>query len=112
MASSITFRGNAEDDGLVVSERPVGELEILDFETLNEVIMAINVTDRGDTGCAYYVAREEKLYFMEDLQLGGADVVDSRKSPRNFTLGAIVKLTRGSQGLHQPDRSAHQYKVQ
>lgn len=39
--------------------------------------MAVNLTDRGTVGCAYYVAREEKLYFMEDLKLGGVDIVDS-----------------------------------
>lgn len=42
--------------------------------------MAVNVTDRGSVGCAYYVARDEKLYFMEDLQLGGGDTVDNRQS--------------------------------
>lgn len=41
--------------------------------------MAVHVTDQGSVGCVYYVAREHKLYFMEDAQLGGADVVDLRK---------------------------------
>lgn len=50
----------------------------LDLDVLQEVIMAVDVTDRGSVGCAYYVAREEKLYMMEDIQLGGADMVDSR----------------------------------
>lgn len=43
----------------------------------NEVIMAVNLTDRGTVGCAYYAARDEKLYFMEDAQMGGADIVDA-----------------------------------
>jgi DNA mismatch repair protein MSH5 len=50
-----------------------------DLDLLEEVVLATNVTDRGSVGCAYYVAREEKLYFMEDIQLGGADIVDSLK---------------------------------
>lgn len=50
-----------------------------DDETAQEVFMAVNVTDRGSVGCAYYVAREHKLYFMEDAQLGGADIVDLRE---------------------------------
>ena len=50
-----------------------------DLDHLNEVIMAVNMTDRGIVGCAYYVARDEKLYFMEDATLGGPDIVDSRK---------------------------------
>ena len=50
-----------------------------DPELLNEVIMAVNVTDRGTVGCAYYAARTEKLYFMEDLKFGGPDIVDACK---------------------------------
>jgi len=40
--------------------------------------MAANLTERNTVGCAYYVAREEKLYFMEDFKLGGANIVDQR----------------------------------
>jgi DNA mismatch repair protein MSH5 len=47
---------------------------------LSEVIMAVNLTDRGAIGCAYYVAQTETLYFMEDVQMGDADMVDSCKS--------------------------------
>ncbi|KAL6704002.1 hypothetical protein ACN47E_008853 [Coniothyrium glycines] len=46
-------------------------------DTLNEVIMSIDLTPRGSVGCCYYVAREEILYFMEDIQFGDVDVVDS-----------------------------------
>jgi hypothetical protein len=46
-------------------------------ETLNEVIMAVDMTPRGTVGCCYYVARAEKLFFMEDIQLGDVDVVDA-----------------------------------
>ncbi|KAL9092316.1 MAG: hypothetical protein Q9165_004490 [Trypethelium subeluteriae] len=49
-----------------------------DADVLNEVVMAVDVRDRGDVGCCYYVARDEKLYFMEDVKLGGVDVVDAR----------------------------------
>lgn len=41
--------------------------------------MAINVRERGTVGCAYYVAREEKLYCMEDVKLGGAEIVQACK---------------------------------
>jgi len=47
-------------------------------ETLIEVIMAVDMTPRGTVGCCYYVARDEKLYFMEDIQCGDVDVIDSR----------------------------------
>ncbi|GAB7338813.1 hypothetical protein MBLNU457_5511t2 [Dothideomycetes sp. NU457] len=48
-------------------------------DSLNEIVMAVNVQSRGTVGCAYYVAQEERLYFMEDVTLGGADVVEALK---------------------------------
>ena len=50
-----------------------------DMEMRSEVIMAVTLTERGTVGCAYYVARDEKLYFMEDVQMGGPDVIDARE---------------------------------
>lgn len=47
------------------------------LDALNEVIMAVDLRERGTVGCCYYVAREEKLYFMEDVKFGGLDVVDT-----------------------------------
>jgi DNA mismatch repair protein MSH5 len=41
--------------------------------------MAVDLTPRGTVGCCYYVAKDEKLYFMEDIQFGEVDIVDSRK---------------------------------
>lgn len=46
---------------------------------LNEVIMAIDLRDRGTVGCCYYVAMEEKLYLMEDVKHGGLEVVQACK---------------------------------
>ena len=46
-------------------------------DTLNEVIMAVDLTPRGTVGCCYYVARVEKMFFMEDIQMGDVDVVDA-----------------------------------
>jgi DNA mismatch repair protein MSH5 len=48
-------------------------------DTLNEIIMAVDMTQRRTIGCCYYVARDEKLYFMEDIQLGDVNVVDARE---------------------------------
>jgi DNA mismatch repair protein MSH5 len=39
--------------------------------------MAIDLKDQGTVGCCYYVARDEKLFFMEDVKLGGIEVVDA-----------------------------------
>ena len=55
------------------------EHDDINDDTLGEVIMAVDMTPRGTVGCCYYVAREEKLYFMEDIQIGDADIVDTRR---------------------------------
>jgi DNA mismatch repair protein MSH5 len=48
-------------------------------DTFDEIVMAVDMTPRGAVGCCYYVARDEKLYFMEDIQLGDVNVVDGRR---------------------------------
>lgn len=45
----------------------------------NEVILAVDMKERGTIGCAYYVAKEEKLCLMQDIKLAGLDVVDTLK---------------------------------
>ncbi|KAH7095817.1 muts domain V-domain-containing protein [Paraphoma chrysanthemicola] len=49
-------------------------------DTLNEVIMAVDLTPKGTVGCCYYVARDEKVFFMEDIAMGDVDVVDTLKT--------------------------------
>lgn len=56
----------------------------LDEDSLNEVVMAVDIRNKGTVGCSYYVAREEKLYFMEDMKLGGTAVVESRITLLSF----------------------------
>lgn len=51
-----------------------------DDDSLNEVIMAVNLRDRGTIGCAYYVAQEEKIYMMEDIGFGGTQYIETCKS--------------------------------
>lgn len=68
-------------------------------DTLNEIVMAVDMTTRGTVGCCYYIAREEKLYFMEDLQIGNADVVDTRKRKLFRKVRAI--LTCYSKGIYR-----------
>jgi hypothetical protein len=54
-----------------------------DADALNEVILAVDLRERGTVGCVYYIARDEKLYFMEDAVLGGVEIIDARKSLRD-----------------------------
>lgn len=86
MTSIPTFIGNARADRSIAAERQHEHFDgrglgdgYDDLESYHEIIMAVNVSDRGTVGCAYYVARTETLHFMEDAQLGGADVVDALK---------------------------------
>lgn len=49
-----------------------------DADLLNEVIMAVDMRERGTVGCSYYVAQEEKLYFMEDVKMGNVETIEMR----------------------------------
>jgi DNA mismatch repair protein MSH5 len=71
--SRITSPSVREDDTTT-------EHENTNDDTLSEVVMAIDMTPRGTVGCCYYVSREEKLYFMEDIQIGDVNIVDTREA--------------------------------
>ena len=77
VATSRTF-GGRDERNIITGEPPPGEFEA-DIDNLSEIVMAVNLTDRGTVGCAYYVARDEKLYFMEDVRMGGPDIIDACK---------------------------------
>lgn len=64
----------SEVEHIVRSEDPEAD------DTLNEIIMAVDLKPRGTVGCAYYVARNETLYLMEDIEVGDVEVVDSCES--------------------------------
>lgn len=48
-------------------------------DSLNEVVMAVDLRDRGTIGCAYYIAREQKLYMAQDVRSGGIEIIETRK---------------------------------
>lgn len=54
-------------------------------DTLNEIIMAVDLSPGGTVGCCYYVARDEKMFFMEDIQMGDVEVVDALRMYINPT---------------------------
>ena len=74
VATGRTFEGDGRS--FLTAEQPLEDFEG-DLDLQNEVVMAVNLTDRGTVGCAYYVARDEKLYFMEDVRFGGPEVIDA-----------------------------------
>ena len=98
-SDSITSRQSGSTTGTAASRarRPRGEASVSDRtrgpaesvnpddgtsdlnfdDTLSEIVMAVDLTTRGTVGCCYYIAREEKLFFMEDIQFADVDAVDA-----------------------------------
>ncbi|KUJ20542.1 uncharacterized protein LY89DRAFT_578807 [Mollisia scopiformis] len=94
--ASSTLRG--EED--VRAEHLETEAEIQareDADEMNEVILAVDMRDRGTIGSAYYVTREEKLCLMEDIKMAGLDIIDTLKLHAQPTL--ILIRTRSDEKL-------------
>ena len=45
-------------------------------ELLDHIIVAIDAKERGNVGCAYYIAREQRLFCMEDVPRGGTESIE------------------------------------
>ena len=71
-----TSTGPSEADLRPENDADIGERE--DADSLNEVIMAVDMKDKGNVGCCYYVARDEKLALLSDVQSGGLEIIDAR----------------------------------
>lgn len=63
-------------------------------ETLDNVVMAIDIKERGTVGCAYYVAREERLFCMEDIVNGGNDVTETCNYHGSHLIGLLTILVK------------------
>lgn len=48
-----------------------------DADFLQEIVMAVNMREKGTVGCSYYVAQQETMYLMEDCPLGNVAMVES-----------------------------------
>jgi DNA mismatch repair protein MSH5 len=55
-------------------------------ESSDHVIMALDIKERGSVGCAYYVAKEERLFCMEDVSKGGRETVDKCEYTKTASL--------------------------
>lgn len=78
------------------------EAEILereDSDDMNEIIMAVDMKERGTIGCAYYIAREEKLCLMEDIKMAGLETIDTLKLQAQPTI--VLISTRSDERLEQ-----------
>ncbi|KAI1995454.1 hypothetical protein LOZ51_003280 [Ophidiomyces ophidiicola] len=56
-----------------------------------QVVMAIDMKDRGTVGCSYYVAEQKILFIMEDITFGGLDIVETRSviRPSRYAFVAV-----------------------
>jgi hypothetical protein len=59
----------------------------------DEIVMAIDMRGRSTIGCAYYVSRDETLYFMEDSKLADASIIDSCQCFRRKNDGDRLMLS-------------------
>lgn len=70
-----------------------------DLDAMNEIIMAIDMKERGTIGCAYYVAREEKICLMEDIKMAGLETIETVKLQAQPT--TILIRTRSDEKLEE-----------
>jgi len=86
-----------------------------DADAMNEIIMAVDLRDHGTIGCAYYVAREEKLCLMEDIKMAGLDIIDTLKIHARPTVILISNrsdekleeyLSREARGIDRGDEAS------
>ncbi|KAI1610151.1 DNA mismatch repair protein MSH5 [Exophiala viscosa] len=68
----------------------------------DQVIMALDIGGKGKIGCAYYVAGEERLFCMEEVVLGGVDIIEKLRIDIQPTMVILsprcVAMTEQSEG--------------
>ncbi|EPE36247.1 P-loop containing nucleoside triphosphate hydrolase [Glarea lozoyensis ATCC 20868] len=70
-----------------------------EHDSVNEIMMAVDIKKGGSVGCAYYTAREETLYLMQDIPSGDLAIVDTLKLHVQPT--TIIISTRADEELEQ-----------
>jgi DNA mismatch repair protein MSH5 len=45
-----------------------------------EIVMAVDIKEKGTVGCCFYTAREDRVSILSDVQFGGKDFIDMRES--------------------------------
>lgn len=67
--------------GVDVAQEDGTEGKHEDDSDLDEVIMSVDMRERGTVGCCYYESSTGSLRLVEDVQCGGLDVVDTCEYP-------------------------------
>ncbi|KUL91366.1 hypothetical protein ZTR_01674 [Talaromyces verruculosus] len=60
-----------------------------------EIVMAVDIKEKCTVGCCFYIAREERLSILSDVQFGGKDFIDMLKLEINPT--TILTSTRAEE---------------
>ncbi|KAI1115243.1 muts domain V-domain-containing protein [Nemania sp. NC0429] len=84
-------------------EQDIDTLPEESSDVMNEIIMAIDMRDRGPKGstlgCAYYIVLEEALYLLEDVAMAGVDLVETLLLHAQPT--TVLISARASESLSQ-----------
>ena len=59
-------------------------------DSLADIVMALEMRQNNTIGCSYYIARDETLFFMEDIQLGNTELINQLKL---FVSPSVVLLS-------------------
>ncbi|KLJ07360.1 DNA mismatch repair protein MSH5 [Blastomyces silverae] len=87
---------NQVSDGVSQRQGNVGQHERDDENAeLCQVVMAMDMKERGSVGCCYYVAAEQKLCLLEDITSGGLEAIETLKLDVQPTL--VLLSTRADQ---------------
>lgn len=78
-----------------------------DLDMTNEIVMAVDMNARGTVGCSYYVAAQEKLYFMEDVTFGGVEAVDNCTRCKMDVTKQLLMID--SKAVYQSNHRSHLY---
>ena len=68
---------NPPSNMLLHSENGIDGAEEEDNDT-HEIIMCIDMRDRGTVGCCYYESLTGSLHLVEDIRYGGLEVIETR----------------------------------
>lgn len=94
---SSTLSRFSEQTPVLETDDEVRERE--EADALNEIVLAIDMRERGTLGCAYYVASEEKLFLMADIPQSSVQIVDTLKLHASPTI--VLISTRSDDALEE-----------
>jgi hypothetical protein len=89
-----------------------------DADALSEDIMAIDMKNNGNLGCAYYIAADEALFLLEDVAMAGVEIVETLllhvKPTTILTPGRTSQvlmdvLERDAQGIDRDDQHSKSF---